>query len=158
MRQIKLSECLRLDSFGIDMPLLETKAKVVDLLNNNNINADILTHDQVTLITLKSKMLALDMKFCITFQFVAETPVAITIVPGEACKNDNVYHRYKTIEKSLERRLGKPHNPLMAVTNLLDRDSCQWHWSIKGVKIKHYLLNRFGIEEIIDIKLPVKFS
>ena len=104
-------------------------------------------------IVVKSKLLSLDVDFFISFQFSGERLISITMSPNTALEGKSLDFRYKKIQKALENELGHPHNWLGAIMNLLDPDNRLSYWQKDGIKIEHYLLNRFGMEEIINIKL-----
>lgn len=104
-------------------------------------------------IVVKSKLLSLDVDFFISFQFNGEKLIDITMSPNTALEGKVLDCRYNKIQKALENELGHPHNRLRSIMNLLDPDNRLSYWQRDGIKIKHYLLNRFGMEEIINIKL-----
>ena len=150
MKPINMWDCLKLDSFGVETPFSRSRTEFISSFYANNIPIDILTEMQIV---VKSKLLSLDIDFSISFQFSKEKLVAITMSPNTALEDKALNCRYNKIEKALENELGHPHNRLGSIMNFLDPDNRLSYWQRDGIKIKHYLLNRFGMEEIIDIKL-----
>ena len=120
---------------------------MIGYLREKNIPLCMPTETQVG---VKSKILSLDIVFTIAFQFCGERLVAITMSPDTT--DNDLYSRYNEIQKALERELGHPRRGLRSIMNLLVPDSRLESWRANGVRIEHYLLNRFGMEEIIDIK------
>ena len=104
-------------------------------------------------IVVKSKLLSLDVDFFISFQFSGERLISVTMSPNIALEGKALDCRYKKIQKALINELGYPHNWVGIIVNLLDPDNRIAYWKKDGIKIEHYLLNRFGMEEIINIKL-----
>ena len=150
MKQINIWEYLMLDSFGVEMPFSKSKTEFISYSRKNNIPIDIPTEMQIV---VKSKLLFLDVDFFISFQFNGERLIAITISPNTTVEGKTLDCRYKKIQKALENELGYPHNRLRSIMNLLDPDNRLSYWKKDGIKIEHYLLNRFGMEEIINITL-----
>ena len=150
MKQINLWEYLMLDSFGVEMLFSKSKTEFISNLRKNNIPIDMPTKMQIV---VKSKLLFLDVNFFISFHFSGERLIAITISPNEVLEGKALYCRYKNIQKALENELGHPHNWLRSIMNLLDSDNRFSYWQKDGMKIEHYLLNRFGMEESINITL-----
>jgi len=141
---------LKLDSFGVETSFSKSKTEFIDYFHKNNIPTDIPSEKQII---IRSKLLHLDVDFSISFQFSGEKLIAITISPNPALEGRTLDCRYKNIQKALENELGHPHNRLMTIMNLLNPDNRLSYWQRDGIKIEHYLLNRFGMEEIISIKL-----
>ena len=150
MKQSNIWEYLILDSFGVEMPFSKSKTEFISNLQENNIPIDMPTEMQIV---VKSKLLFLDVDFFISFQFSGERLIAITISPNAVLEGKTLDYRYKKIQKALEHELGHPHNRLRSIMNLLDPDNRLSYWQKDGIKIEHYLLNRFGMEEIISITL-----
>lgn len=150
MKQNNIWEHLILDSFGVEMPFSKSKTEFISNLHENNIPIDMPTEMQIV---VKSKLLFLDVDFFISFQFSGERLIAITISPNAVLEGKTLDYRYKKIQKALENELGHPHNRLRSIMNLLDPDNRLSYWQKDGIKIEHYLLNRFGMEEIISITL-----
>lgn len=73
--------------------------------------------------------------------------------PDTALEGKALYSRYNEIQRALENELGHPHNRSQIIMNLLDPDNRVARWQSNGIKIEHYLLNRFGMEETINIEL-----
>ena len=105
-------------------------------------------------IIVKSKLLLLDIVFYISFQFDDEKLIAITMSPDTALDGKRLFLRYKKIQKAMETSLGYPSNRLQKLIYLLAPESSSYYWINNGIKIEHYLLNRFGMEETIRINLP----
>lgn len=150
MKQTNIWCCLKLDSFGVEAPFSKSRSEFIKFFNENNIPAYIPTEKQIV---VKSKLLSLDVEFSILFQFSGEKLIIITMSPSTALEGKFLDCRYKKIQKSLENELGHPRNCLRLIMNLLDPDNRLSCWQKEGIKIEHYLLNRFGMEEIINIKL-----
>ena len=151
MKQINMWDYLKLDSFGVETPFSKSRTEFISSFHENNIPIDIPSEMQIV---VKSKLLSLDVDFFISFQFSWEKLIAITMSPNNtALEGKALDFRYNKIQKALENELGHPHNRLRSIMNLLDPDNRLSYWKRDGVKIKHYLLNRFGMEEIINIKL-----
>lgn len=150
MKRINMWSYLKLDSFGIETSFSKSRTEFISYFYENNIPIDIPTETQIV---IKSKILSLDVVFFISFQFNGEKLIAITMSPNTALEGKALVCRYNKIQKALENELGHPHNRLRSIMNLLDPDNCLSYWKRDGVKIKHYLLNRFGMEEIINIEL-----
>lgn len=139
-----------LDSFGVDIPFSKTKAEITRLLQEKK--ALLVTSNEEQII-VKSKVLSLDIVFFVAFQFSGEKMIAITMSPDRYLEGSALYSRYKEVQKALENKFGCPHNPIRSIMNLLDPDSSLARWQNDGIKIEHYLLNRFGMEETVCIKL-----
>ena len=150
MKQKNIWGYLKLDSFGVETPFSKSKTEFICYFHKNNIPIDIPSEMQIV---VKSKLLSLDVDFFISFQFNGEKLIDITMSPNTALEGEVLYCRYNKIQKALENELGHPHNRLRSIMNLLDPDNRLSYWQRDGIKIKHYLLNRFGMEEIINIKL-----
>ena len=150
MLQINIWDHLKLDSFGVETPFSKSRTEFVSFFHENNVPIDIPTKTQIV---VKSKLLSLDFDFYISFQFIGEGLIAITISPCKALEGKSLDCRYNKIQKALEKEIGRPINRLRSIMNLLDPDNRLSYWHRDGIEIKHYLLNRFGMEEIIDIKL-----
>ena len=150
MKQINIWSYLKLDSFGVEAHFSKSKTEFISFFYENNIPIDTPTEMQLV---VKSKLLSLDVDFFISFQFSGEQLIAITMSPNTALEGRTLDCRYNKIQKALENELGHPHNRLRSIMNLLDPDNRLSYWQRDGIEIKHYLLNRFGIEEIISIKL-----
>ena len=150
MKRINIWGYLKLDSFGVETHFSKSRTEFISSFHENNIPIDIPTEMQIV---VKSKLLSLDVGFFISFQFSGERLIAITMSPSTALEGKPLDCRYKKIQKALEKELGHSHNWLRSVMNLLDPDNRLSYWQRDGIKIKHYLLNRFGMEEIINIKL-----
>ena len=141
---------LRLDSFDIEIPFSKTRTEIIKLLREKNVVIDTSVEMQVV---IKSKLLSLDIVFYIVFQFDNEKLISITMSPNEFLEGNTLHSRYKEIQTALEKEFGHSCNMVQTFLNLLDPDSCSVRWQKNGIKIEHYLLNRFGMEEIVRIKL-----
>ena len=150
MKRINIWGYLKLDSFGVETHFSKSRTEFISSFHENNIPIDIPTEMQIV---VKSKLLSLDVDFFISFQFNGEKLIDITMSPNTALEGKVLDCRYNKIQKALENELGHPHNRLRSIMNLLDPDNRLSYWQRDGIKIKHYLLNRFGMEEIINIKL-----
>ena len=150
MKQINICSYLKLDSFGIEIPFSKSRKEFISSFNENNIPMDMPTEMQIVVI---SKLFSLDVVFFVSFQFNGEKLIAITMSPNIALEGKALVNRYNNIQKALENELGHPHNRWRSIMNILDADNRISFWKREGIKIKHYLLNRFGMEEIINIKL-----
>lgn len=141
---------LKLDSFDIEIPYSQSKDLLISFLREKKISFDTPTEMQVI---IKSKMFSLDANFFIAFHFNGEKLIAITIAPDVVLEGSALYCRYNYVQGALENELGRPHNRLRFILDLLDPDSRLSRWQRNGIKVEHYLLNRFGMEEVINIKL-----
>ena len=150
MKQTNIWSYFKLDSFGVEIPFSKSRTEFISSFHENNIPIDVPTEMQIV---VKSKLLSLDVDFFISFQFSGEKLIAITMSPNTVLEGKALDCRYNKIQKALENELGHPHNRLRSIMNLLDPDNRLSYWQRNGIKIKHYLLNRFGMEEIINIKL-----
>lgn len=150
MNQKSMWSYLKMDSFDVEISFSKSKKAIISFLKEKNISLDTPTEMQVV---VKSKMLSLDVDFFIAFHFNGEKLIAITMSPDMALEGSALYSRYNEIQKALENELGHPHNRLQLIMNLLDPDSRLARWQSNGIKIEHYLLNRFEMEEIINIEL-----
>lgn len=150
MKQKSMWSCLKLDSFDVEISFSKSKKAIICFLKEKNISIDTPTEMQIV---IKSKLLCLDTKFSIAFHFNGEKLTAITMSPDMALEGKALYSRYNEIQKALENELGHPHNRSRLIMNLLDPDNRLARWQSNGIKIEHYLLNRFGMEETINIEL-----
>lgn len=150
MKQKNMWSCLKLDSFGIEISFLKSKREIINLLKEKNISIDTPTEMQVV---IKSKIFSLDVIFFIAFHFNGEKLIAITMSPDTALEGKALYSRYNIIQKALENEFGRPHNRSRRIMDLLDPNNRLARWQSNGIKIEHYLLNRFGMEETINIEL-----
>lgn len=150
MKQKSMWSCLKLDSFDAEIFFSKSKTAIICLLKEKNISIDTPTEMQIV---IKSKLLCLDTEFSIAFHFNVEKLIAITMSPDMALEGKALYSRYNEIQKALENELGHPHNRSRLIMNLLDPDNRLARWQSNGIKIEHYLLNRFGMEEMISIEL-----
>lgn len=144
---------LKLDSFGVEIPLSQSKSVLIDFLREKGIPLHIPTEAQVV---IKSKMFSFDADFLIALHFEGEKLIDITIVPEVMLEGKAMYYRYREIQQVLERELGRPSNRLRFILDYLNPDCQLSRWQRNGMKIEHYLLNRFGMEEIISIQLSPK--
>ena len=119
-------------------------------MDEKNIQIDMPTKSQIV---VKSKLLSLDIEFFISFQFDDEKLIAIMMSPNMVLEGRSLNSCYNKIQKALENKLGYPHSYWRSIINLLDPENRLTYWKSNGIKIEHYLFNRFGMEEIISIKL-----
>lgn len=150
MNRKNMLEFLTMESFDADVSFSMTKKEMIDFLQEKDIPFGMPTEMQIV---VKSKILALDIDFYIDFQFKGEKLTALTMSPDMALEGKALHSRYNVIQKALENELGHSHNFLLTITNLLAPDSRLIRWHKNGIVIEHYLLNRFGMEEIINIEL-----
>lgn len=150
MKRTNICGCLKLDSFGFETDFSKSRTEFISSFKENNIPMNMPTEMQIV---VKSKLLSLNINFYISFQFNGDKLITITISPDTTLEGKAVGCRYNKIQKALETELGHPHNWLRAIMNLLDPDNRLSYWRINGVKIKHYLFDRFGMEEVINIEL-----
>ena len=151
MKQRNIWNYLKLDSFDVEIPFSKSRTEIIRSFNESNI--PISSTSTETEIVVVSKILSLDVDFSISLQFSGEKLIAIWLVPDPALGGETLYSRYNKIQKALENELGYPYNLLLRpIMNLLDPGRISY-WQRDGIKIKHYLLERFGMEEAIDIKL-----
>ena len=150
MSQHSLWHCVKIDSFDIKIPFTLSKSEIICFLKEKGILVATPTEKQVI---IKSKMFSLDTTFCIDFHFNNERLIGLTMSPDIFLEGKALYCRYGEIQKILEGELGHPHKHSSVIMNLLDPDGRLAQWCNKDIKIEHYLLNRFGMEEIISIVL-----
>lgn len=139
---------LKINSLNFEVPF--SKTELTRWLNENGIS---LIKDTEMNIVIKSKVLSLDIVFNIIFQFRDEKLISIMMSPDKFLEGEDLYLRYDEIQMVLVKELGigNTFNPLQVIINVLVPDSRSFCWKKKGAKIEHYLLNRFGMEEIISI-------
>ena len=142
--------CLKLDTFCIEVCFSQSKKTIISLLKEKNISIYTPTEMQIV---IKSKLLSLDFEFSISFHFNGEKIISITLSPYTALESRALYSRYSDIQKALEIELGPPHYRSSLVMDLLSPDNRFARWQKNEIKIEHYLLNRFGLEETINIEL-----
>lgn len=150
MEQTNLWNYIKLESFGVESPFSKSRTELIRFFYEKNIPMNMPTETQIV---VESKLLSLDVNFFISFQFDGNKLIAITLAPNTALEGETLDYRYNKIQKALEKELGHPRNRLRSIINLLDPENRLSYWQRDGIKIEHYLLNRFGIEEIINIKL-----
>ena len=143
-------ECIRLDSFDATISFSTPQKHMISFLQEKNVLFEKPTEKQIV---FKSKMFSLDILFYVSLRFKEDKLIAITMSPNTALEGKPLYCRYNKIQAALQNQLGFPHNSLRLIMNLLDPDNSLASWRRKEVRIKHYLLNRFGMEEIISIDL-----
>ncbi len=142
----KIYEKINLESYDIEFLRPIQKSELWDALHENNIPVKMPTNKQIV---VTSKMLSLGYDFCVDFQFNDEDLVAITIAPIEYMEGKALYSRYKQIQEKLKEELGATHNILQLFVNRLNPDGSLSCWKCGNVEVKHYLFERFGMEEHI---------
>ena len=150
MKAMNICSCLNLDSFGVELSLSKSKTELACFFCENDIPVIMSTETQAV---IKSKLLSLDIVFYISFQFSGEKLLAVTMSPDTTLEGKSLMRRFGKIQKALENELGYPYNRLMTIIYLLDSENSSFYWLRNGMRIEHYLLNRFGIEEIVSVKL-----
>ena len=141
---------LRLDSYNLEIPLLQSKRNIQDLLQKHGIQMEIPMDD---LIIIKSRILSLDMNFYISFRFKHESLIAVSMSPEGYLEGRRLHDRYRKIQKVLKDVLGRPGNIVQMLYNYLNPDGSSFYWVDDGVRITHVLQERFGMEEIITFNL-----
>lgn len=144
---------LKLDSFDVEISFSESKKEIIHSFREQNISIDTPTDVQIV---VQSNMFSLDVNFLISFYFDGEKLIAIIMSPDTVLNGRALYSRYNKIQKALENQLGHPRNHLRLIMDLIDPDSRLAYWQSNGMKIEHYLVNRFGMEDIIHIELSSK--
>ncbi len=150
MKQTNMWNHLKLDSFEIETPFSKSRTEFIAYFQDNNISVEIPTEMQII---VKSKLLSLDIVFSISFQFSGEKLITVMMSPDAVSEGKALDCRYNKIQKALVNELGHPHIQLRSIMNLLDPDNRLSYWRKDGIRIEHYLMNRFGMEEIIKIEL-----
>lgn len=155
VKTANMCNCLKLESFDVELLFSNSRTELISFLNDNNIPTNMPTGRKII---VKSKLLSLDVVFYISCQFDGEKLIAITMSPDTYLEGKSLLCRYNKIQRALENELGYPRNLLWSIIYLLDPESSLYYWMRNGIKFEHYLLNRFGIEEIINIKLVSAIS
>lgn len=155
MKQKNMWMYLKLDTFGVEIPFSKSKSEFISYFHKNNIPTKSPSDMQIV---LKSKLMSLDVDFFISFEFSEERLISLTMSPITALEGKTLRCRYKKIQRALRNELGFPHNWWELMLNLLDPDNRVSCWQKDGIKIKHYLLNRFGMEEIINIDFRARYK
>lgn len=150
MKTINLCNYLKLDSFGVDLHFSKSRTELIRFFNENSIPINMSTETQII---IKSKLLSLDVTFYISLQFDGEKLLTITMSPNISLEGKSLFYRYSKIQKALKNELGYPCYRLKSIFYLLDPENRSSYWMRNGIRIEHFLLNRFGMEEIINIKL-----
>lgn len=150
MRTINFCNCLELNSFGVELLFSKSRSEIIRFFFENNIPTNILTKKQII---VRSKLLFLDVDFFISCQFNDDKLFSVTISPDTTLEGKPLLSQYKRIQKALENELGYPCNRWNSIFYLLSPESSSLYWLKDGVRIEHSLLNRFGLEETINIKL-----
>lgn len=150
MDQGKMWSYIKLDSYNLLIPFSLTKAELMKRLQDKGILVVVTTE---TSFYVKSKMWSLDMAFFLSFEFDGDTLQTVTVVPDQALEGRELYARYKTVQKALERELGHPCRFGRSIMNVFDPDGRTSTWQSGGIKVEHFLQNRLSMEEIIQIKL-----
>ena len=139
---------LKLDSYDAEVSFLASRKEIIGFLKENDIPLDM---PREMSIIIKSKLFSLDSSFSIVFNFNIEKLIAISIFPEGGLEGEAFRSRYNKIQKALEKELGYPNNPLRLIMNLLNPNGWRAYWYNNGTTIEHYILDRFGMEEFIDI-------
>ena len=104
-------------------------------------------------LSVSSCLWSLGSAFLIVFHFRGERLTSITLSPEKALEGGALFARYEVIQKAMEAEYGRPRHPLQTILNVLDPDHPSSRWHRDGVRIEHFLLDRFGMEERIRILL-----
>ena len=150
MDQRKMWSYIKLDSYNLLIPFSLTKAELMKRLQDKGI---LVVGTTETSFYVRSKMWSLDMAFFLSFEFDGDTLQTVTVVPDQALEGRELYARYKTVQKALERELGHPCRFGRSIMNVFDPDGRTSTWQSGGMKVEHSLQNRLSMEEIIQIKL-----
>lgn len=154
MKTKKVFDHIKLDDFNIEIPFSISKNALIDLFEEKNIPVDTTA---VGSVVVKSCMFSLEICFFIYFGFHDERLTSVTMSPVEHLENSAWYLRYKQIQKALMNEWGKPCNHWPSILNLLYPDDQSARWKCDKVKIEHYIRDRFGMEEAIEIKFMDRF-
>lgn len=149
-KMILVSVCIRLDTHNLIIPLTSSKAEIIRILQDNGVNVDF---TRPNFCVFKSTLFSLNIIFCIAIRFENEKVISVSIAPESTGTEENAHLRYKLIQRTLEKKLGRVRNPIHTVINHLDPDNMKNSWKYDGITIKHFLECRFGIEETILIEL-----
>ena len=150
MKQCNLWNYLKLDSFGIEISYSISKTELIHLFQEKEIPFTTLNGTQIA---VTANIFSLNIDFSIDFCFDKEKLIAIMMSPKPFLEGRLLYSRYNEIQKVLENELGHMHHPFQFLVNLLAPDGRLARWRRNGIKIEHYLLNRFGMEEIIQLTM-----
>lgn len=151
MNRVNLCDFLRLDSFDVEIPFIMTKTELCCFLKNHHITFNMPSENHVL---FKSKLLALNIDFYISCQFVGEKMIAVTMAPDTYLEGKGLRCRYNKIQKAMEKELGRPWNQQVLWNILiLGWASVHPYWMYNGIKIEHYIEDRFGPTDTINIKL-----
>ncbi|MDD6259650.1 MAG: hypothetical protein PUA74_00995 [Clostridiales bacterium] len=147
----ELCSCLKLDSYDVEIPFSSPKTDIIGFFQERNIPFDISADGKMA---LKSRILLLDITFLIFLEFDGEKIISVAMLPDRALEGKALYSRFSAIQKALKKELGSPDNGLLeSLMNWLVPDGRSARWRREGVAVKHYLRDRFGMEEIIHIEL-----
>ena len=152
MRQTNIWDYIKLDSFGIKIDYSKSMPDLLSFFEENKIPHDFTRKTQIT---TKSKLFSLDIEFFVSFEFEDERLIVIVASPCGVANNDDIKRRYNDIQKTLEKELGKPLNPLHLIINLLNPNEQLISWKKHKLKIRHFLFDRFGMEERIEIRIKL---
>lgn len=141
---------VKIDSYNIEVDIHQSKNELITFLREKNVLFDMPTESAIM---IKSNLLSLDVEFYIYFHFDSERIVAITMSPDKALQEEEMFSRYEIIQKALEVKLGIPENAMRLIMRIVDPHSRFSRWNKEGICIEHYIIDRFGLEDIISIKL-----
>ena len=139
-----LSKGLFLDSYEI---LIEWKISENDFLEKiKDIDYEKEEHKdfKCSLYRIKTSVLNLDKIFRFTFNFVNKKLRSISVTNYKYFIK-NINDSYSVVNKFLEKNLGSP-NKIYEVN-----DEVTTVWKFRLIKIVHSLINRFGLEERLQI-------
>ena len=137
---------LHLDSYDIDIFFHQTKTELLKLINKASIPTKKIGAENL-LIT--SKLFLLDIDFRIFIKFDGEKMVYIIIHPDTEVNIKTLYSQYRYIQLALEKKYGYYHNIFQRLINYLDPINCYSCWAFDNIRVEHYIIERFGIEEAI---------
>lgn len=141
---------LHLDSYHIDIFFSQTRTEMLEILKNASVSIKSMEEENIY---VSSKLFSLDVEFKIAISFNDEKLVGIMIRPDEELSGKKLHMRYICIQKELEKNFGFCYNFIKKLINYLDPNNCYLDWCYDNIKIEHYIIERFGMEEIIRFSI-----
>jgi hypothetical protein len=102
-----------------------------------------------------AKVFGLKEAIGITFNFVKEKMTSVNIYGYNLTPQNSVYDNYiafEAMQNYLEEILGKPNNFSKFFSKFFEtKDSRTYKWHFNKVTVKHYIFDRFGLVEYLEI-------
>ena len=95
--------------------------------------------------TFSCALFKIEKPFDITFNYVNEKLVSVNI--SQSFVENNIEERYKYMQGVLEFELGKPIS-----FSINKKHEVKSIWKIQNIKIIHVIIDRFGLEQFLEIK------